>query len=156
MNSIINDFDISLVLMLVNRRDLFGKFKRSLKIELLKNEDARRIYALLEDADRLGLSSNDLFLQMIEDPVLRETVRNSFCMNIYNDKDAPRLIAESIRMARLRDLEEKRANILSVLKLNAQETNSEKESAVELLSQIQDLDRKIQELKMVQGTDEDI
>lgn len=77
-------------------------------------------------------------------------------MNIYNDKDAPRLIAESIRMARLRDLEEKRANILSVLKLNAQETNSEKESAVELLSQIQDLDRKIQELKMVQGTDEDI
>ncbi len=156
MNSIINDFDISLVLMLVYRRDLFGIFKSSLMIELLKNEDARRIYALLEDADRLGLSSNDLFLQMIEDPVLRETVRNSFCMNIYNDKDAPRLIAESIRMARLRDLEEKRANILSVLKLNAQETNSEKESAVELLSQIQDLDRKIQELKMVQGTDEDI
>jgi hypothetical protein len=140
--------------MLANRRDLFGKFKNTLKIDLLQNEEAQRIYAVLEDADRLGVTTNEMLLQMIDDPALRAKVRNSFAMDMYKDTDAPKHIAESIRIAKLRDMEEKRANILKVLKLNSQDQNENGNDANELLSQIQELDSKIQEMKMATGTNE--
>lgn len=148
------DSDMCLMLMLANRRDLFGKFKNTLKIDLLQNEEAQRIYAVLEDADRLGVTTNEMLLQMIDDPALRAKVRNSFAMDMYKDTDAPKHIAESIRIAKLRDMEEKRANILKVLKLNSQDQNENGNDANELLSQIQELDSKIQEMKMATGTNE--
>ncbi|MGP1419242.1 MAG: DNA primase [Sphaerochaetaceae bacterium] len=148
------DSDMYLMLLLANNRGLFEKFKSSFKIGLIRNDDAMSVYAALEDAQRLGYKTDEVMLQLIGSDSLREVVRESFSSDMYKDKDADKHIAESIKLAQIRDLEEKRASVLGVLKINSQTNGSE--SDLELLSQIQDLDRRIQELKTSIACNEDV
>lgn len=140
------DTDLSLMLMLAKQRDLFSKYKSSLSIGLLDNGYARSIYAVLEDARRLGYTSDEVLLQMIADPDLRKLVTRAFASELYDSENVERDVGELIRKIRLKDLRRRRSDVLGVLKIS-QGGGTDQEGEKELLGRIQELDRQIEDLK---------
>lgn len=135
------DSDLALMLTFVNNRALFEKSKRGFRVDLLRNDDAKKLYALLEDAGRRGIDDRDVLLQMVEEPGLRKTVSDSFVSDLYRDPKAAVHVREAIRLIKKRDLEEKKANILSIIRFAGPGTGTD-----ELLGRIDEIDRSIKEL----------
>ncbi|NCB00893.1 MAG: DNA primase [Spirochaetia bacterium] len=103
--------DLYTLLVLVNNRSLFYSARNRLKISDLIDSEAITIYTLLEDAIREGtIDSDELILQGIENPSLRNKVSMSFQSKEFS-KNPQKVIDELLKRISIRTLEKSQKNL---------------------------------------------
>ena len=138
--------ELNAMLLLMKNRDRFEKFRSEIKLNHLKDDAARTLYIVLEDAVRQDVGTDDMILQMIEDPELRDLVVTAFTSEMYRRMDVDRTLGDAVQQIRLTQLEESRAAVQRMI--NGGEMENTDEQEMENLMQAKlELDRKIQELK---------
>ena len=138
--------ELNAMLILMKNRDRFEKFRSEIKLNHLKDDAARTLYIVLEDAVRQDIGTDDMILQMIEDPELRNLVVTAFTGEMYRRMDVDRTLEDAVQQIKLAQLEESRAAVQRMLNGGEMDITDEQELD-NLLQAKLDLDRKIQELK---------
>ena len=138
--------ELNAMLILMKNRDRFEKFRSEIKLNHLKDDAARTLYIVLEDAVRQDIGTDDMILQMIEDPELRNLVVTAFTGEMYRRMDVDRTLEDAVQQIKLTQLEESRAAVQRMLNGGEMEITDEQEMD-NLLQAKLELDRKIQELK---------
>ncbi len=137
--------ELNAMLILMKNRDRFEKFRSEIKLNHLKDDAARTLYIVLEDAVRQDIGTDDMILQMIEDPELRNLVVTAFTGEMYRRMDVDRTLEDAVQQIKLAQLEESRAAVQRML--NGEMDITDEQELDNLLQAKLDLDRKIQELK---------
>lgn len=137
--------ELNAMLILMKNRDRFEKFRSEIKLYHLKDDAARTLYIVLEDAVRQDIGTDDMILQMIEDPELRNLVVTAFTGEMYRRMDVDRTLEDAVQQIKLAQLEESRAAVQRML--NGEMDITDEQELDNLLQAKLDLDRKIQELK---------
>jgi DNA primase len=137
--------ELTAMLILMKNRDRFEKFRSEIKLNHLKDDAARTLYIVLEDAVRQDIVSDDLILRMIEDPQLRNLVVTAFTSDMYRRTDADKALTDAVYQIKLAQLEESRASVQRML--NGGMDITDEQELDNLLQAKLELDRKIQELK---------
>ena len=137
--------ELNAMLILMKNRDRFEKFRSEIKLYHLKDDAARSLYIVLEDAVRQDIGTDDMILQMIEDPELRNLVVTAFTGEMYRRMDVDRTLEDAVQQIKLAQLEESRAAVQRML--NGEMDITDEQELDNLLQAKLDLDRKIQELK---------
>jgi DNA primase len=138
--------ELNAMLILMKNRDRFEKFRSEIKLNHLKDDAARTLYIVLEDAVRQDIGTDDMILQMIEDPQLRNLVVTAFTGEMYRRMDVDRTLEDAVLQIKLTQLEESRASVQRMLNGGEMDITDEQELD-NLLQAKLELDRKIQELK---------
>ena len=138
--------ELNAMLILMKNRDRFEKFRSEIKLNHLKDDAARTLYIVLEDAVRQDIGTDDMILQMIEDPELRNLVVTAFTGEMYRRMDVDRTLEDAVQQIKLTQLEESRASVQRMLNGGEMDITDEQEMD-NLLQAKLELDRKIQELK---------
>ena len=138
--------ELNAMLILMKNRDRFEKFRSEIKLNHLKDDAARTLYIVLEDAVRQDIGTDDMILQMIEDPELRNLVVTAFTGEMYRRMDVDRTLEDAVQQIKLTQLEESRAAVQRMLNGGEMDMTDEQEMD-NLLQAKLELDRKIQELK---------
>ncbi|MDT3389306.1 MAG: DNA primase [bacterium] len=138
--------ELNAMLILMKNRDRFEKFRSEIKLNHLKDDAARTLYIVLEDAVRQDIGTDDMILQMIEDPELRNLVVTAFTGEMYRRMDVDRTLEDAVQQIKLTQLEESRASVQRMLNGGEMDITDEQELD-NLLQAKLELDRKIQELK---------
>ena len=145
LNPLKTSTELNAMLILMKNRDRFEKFRSEIKLNHLKDNAARTLYIVLEDAVRQDIGSDDLILQMIDDPQLRSLVVTAFTSEMYRRMDVDRTLDDAVYQIRLAQLEESRASVQRML--NGEIDITDEQELDNLLQAKLELDRKIQELK---------
>jgi len=145
LNPLKTSTELNAMLILMKNRDRFEKFRSEIKLNHLKDNAARTLYIVLEDAVRQDIGSDDLILQMIDDPQLRNLVVTAFTGEMYRRMDVDRTLDDAVFQIRLAQLEESRASVQRML--NGEIDITDEQELGNLLQAKLELDRKIQELK---------
>ncbi|MCF0238709.1 MAG: DNA primase [Sphaerochaetaceae bacterium] len=138
--------ELSVMLTLVNNRELFPEFRNQVKVSSLDDYGAQVLYTVLEDASRQDIRTNDLLLEMIGDTDLRELVVLSFTSKLYAKENARKIMNEAIFRINLKILEEKRQNIQRLISSGETDNLSQREME-NLLMAVVALDKDIEDLK---------
>ena len=134
------------MLILLRRRDRFESFRNSIRPGDLTDEAARKLYTVLEDASRQEVRTDDMVLQMIDDPALRDLTAAAFTSEMYERMDVDKTLDDAVYQLRLAKLEERRAAVQQMLSNGEMDMMDENEFAY-LLRTKSDLDKEILELK---------
>ena len=137
---------LNAMLILLKRRDRFESFRNEIKPGDLTDEAAVKLYTVLEDASRQGIRTDDLVLQMIDDPGLRDLAAAAFTSEMYERMDVDKTLDDAIYQLKLAKLEEQRAAVQQMLSSGEMDLMDEEEFAY-LLRTKSSLDREILELK---------
>ncbi|MCR4676504.1 MAG: DNA primase [Sphaerochaetaceae bacterium] len=138
--------ELQSMLLILNNPDWFNRFKSEIKFNFLSDIHARMLYTVLEDAQREEIASRDLLFQMISDEDLRNCAFNSLSDDEYRPKDIEGAVHDVIVNLKLRRLEEKRANVQTLID-TAQMEGSSSADFIPLLETATELDREIMSLK---------
>lgn len=136
--------DLYLMLLILNHRDYFSKVRNELSIGMLENDDAKKIYSVLEDSQRFGYETNEALIAMFDDENLKALVSASLIDAVFtNNENFVTDINKSIVRIKLRELQKKRLNAQMMLRLNEENDSN----ALQLLAMIRDYDDQIQKIK---------
>ena len=138
--------ELNAMLILMKNRDRFEKFRNEIKLSQLKDNNARTLYIVLEDAVRQNIGTDDMILQMIDDPELRNLVVTAFTSDMYMRMDVGRALQDAVYQIKLTQLEESRAQVQRMLNGGEMDITDEQELQSLLQAKLE-LDRKIEELK---------
>ena len=138
--------ELNAMLILMKNRDRFEKFRNEIKLNQLKDNNARTLYIVLEDAVRQNIGADDMILQMIDDPELRILVVTAFTSDMYMRMDTDRALQDAVYQIKLTQLEESRASVQRMLNGGEMDITDEQELQGLLQAKLE-LDRKIEELK---------
>lgn len=138
--------ELNAMLLLVNNRQCFDKFRREVKINQLGDNYAKMLYTVLENSSREEIKTDEVLLQMIEDEELRNFVSASIADGLHCSDDAEKDVEEAINAIKLQHLIENRNNILSLIS-SSDNGSLGSEDYRNMLEAKLDLDRKIEELK---------
>ena len=111
-----------------------------------QDNNARTLYIVLEDAVRQNIGTDDMILQMIDDPELRILVVTAFTSDMYMRMDVDRALRDAVYQIKLTQLEESRASVQRMLNGGEMDITDEQELQGLLQAKLE-LDRKIEELK---------
>lgn len=136
--------DLYAMLILVNHRQLFNIYRREISFGDLKDKDAQSLYLALEDALRDGVSSNEVFLSLINDDRLRNYVSTSFMLDEFS-RSAEHVLDEAVDKIRLRSLEEKREVVNKQIRLLSSSLDADDIS--HLMEKKKDMDDEINAIK---------
>ena len=137
---------LNAMLILLRRRDRFESFRNTIRPGDLTDEAARKLYTVLEDASRQEVRTDDMVLQMIDDPALRDLAAAAFTSEMYERMDVDKTLDDAVYQLRLAKLEERRAAVQQMLSNGEMDMMDENEFAY-LLRTKSDLDKEILELK---------
>lgn len=148
--------DLNALLLLFNNRSYFDSFRREIKINQLEDKDAVKLYAVLENANREDIKTDEVVLQMISDDNLRNFVSASFSDDLHHPEDVKTAIEVSINAIKLEKLIESRKRIISLINSSEKEGLSANQFS-DMLEAKLELDRQIEELKghTIEGTQTD-
>lgn len=134
--------DLYALLTLMNNRNLFPVVRSKLRIDDLIDEQAIKLYTVLEDASREGVGATDeIMLEMIDDEGLRRTVAMSFQTGEFASHPQE-VLEESIRRITLRRLEQVRRNVENLIRLAEKDSSASIELS-DLLLEKKSLDEEI-------------
>ena len=139
-NSAKISMDLYGMLILAGHRNLFPSYRRKLRFSDLKDDDAKVIYTVLENAMREEVESDEVFLSLIDDDRLRNYVSTSFLLDEFKD-GAVNVLDEIVDRITLRSLEGSRKLLNSQILLLSDST-SENELR-ELVEKKKELDTQI-------------
>ena len=145
-NSAAVSIDLYAMLFLACHRDLFRQYRTRISFGDLRDREAQMIYMALENAMRSEISSNELFLSLINDERVRNDVATSFVLDEYRTGKISAL-DEAVDRIALRGLEEQRLVLSSQLKSFSDSLDAEQIN--EALSRKTELDKEIADLKAV-------
>ena len=138
--------DLNAMLLLMNNRSEFERFRSMVRISDLKDPDAQRLYAVLENASREEVKSTELILQMIENEELKNLVVQSFDTALYKPASAKEAVQEAANGIHAQELLEKRRRIQRMINTGTAEGVTE-ERLIELMEILRDLDNELLALK---------
>ena len=145
-NSAAVGIDLYAMLFLANHRDLFRQYRSRISFGDLRDREAQEIYMALENAMRSEITSNELFLSLINNERARNDTATSFGLDEYRNGKVSALDEATDRIA-LRGLEEQRLVLSNQLRSFSDSLDGEQ--ITEALERKAELDRKITDLKAV-------
>jgi len=134
--------DLNAMLLLINNRSEFERFRKAVRINLLNDKEAQSLYAVLENASREEINDTDLILQMIQDQDLKNLVVQSFDSSLYKVSNPEEAVKEAINAVLLEELLEKRRRIQGMVNSASVEGISDDQLIV-LMETLRDLDNEI-------------
>ena len=137
---------LNAMLILLKRRDRFETFRNTVRPGDLTDEAAKKLYTVLEDASRQEIRTDDMVLQMIDDPELRDLAAAAFTSEMYERMDVDKTLDDAVYQLRLAKLEERRSAVQQMLSNGEMDMMDEDEFAY-LLQTKSSLDKEILELK---------
>ena len=108
--------DLFAMLYLANHRDLFSEYRRRISFGDLKDREAQIIYMALENAMRNDITTNEIFLTLINDEGVRNITAASFALDEYSGEEKRSALDEAADRITLRGMEERREVLLNQLK----------------------------------------
>lgn len=138
--------ELTAMLILLKHRQLFESFRSKVKIKDLYDDDAQKLYTVLEDASRQDIRTTDVILEMIDDPSLKDLVVTAFTSEMYDRMDVQKTLDDAVLQIRLRMLEERKATVQKLLASGEME-NPDQTEFENLLQMKMSLDSEIQALK---------
>ena len=137
--------DLFAMLYLANHRDLFPEYRGKISFGDLKDREAQTIYMALENAMRNDITTNEIFLTLINDEGVRNITAASFALDEYTGNVQRSALDEAADRMTLRGMEERREVLMSQLKSFSDSLDDEQIS--EALERKKDLDHSISVLK---------
>lgn len=137
---------LNAMLILLKRRDRFENFRNTIKPGDLTDDAAKQLYTVLEDASRQEIRTDDMVLQMINDPGLRDLTAAAFTSELFERMDVDKTLDDAIYQLKLAKLEEQRSAVQQMLSNGEMDMMDENEFAYLLQMKIS-LDNEILELK---------
>ena len=137
---------LNAMLILLRNRSRFEKFRNEIKPGDLTDDAARKLYTVLEDASRQELRTDDMVLQMIDEPELRDLAAAAFTSRMYERMDVDKTLEDAVFQLKLAKLEERRSAVQRMLSGGEMDMMDEQEFAY-LLQTKSSLDKEILELK---------
>ena len=137
---------LNAMLILLKRRDRFEIFRNEIRPGDLTDPVAKKLYTVLEDASRGEIRTDDMVLQMIDDPELRDLAAAAFTSRMYERMDVDKTLEDAVYQLRLAKLEERRTAVQQMLSRGEMDMMDENEFAY-LLQTKSSLDKEILELK---------
>ena len=137
---------LNAMLILLRNRSRFEKFRNEIKPGDLTDDAARKLYTVLEDASRQELRTDDMVLQMIDEPELRDLASAAFTSRMYERMDVDKTLEDAVYQLKLAKLEERRSAVQRMLSGGEMDMMDEQEFAY-LLQTKSSLDKEILELK---------
>ena len=134
------------MLILLKRRDRFESFRNEIKPCDITDEAAKRLYTVLEDASRQEIRTDDMVLQMISDPELRNLAAEAFTSELFERMDVDKTLKDAVYQLKLAKLEEQRSAVQRMLSSGEMDLMDETEFA-DLIQRKSVLDKEILELK---------
>ncbi|MCF0262533.1 MAG: toprim domain-containing protein, partial [Sphaerochaetaceae bacterium] len=138
--------ELTAMLILLKNRDRFEQFRSEVKLSHLTDKDAQMLYTVLEDAIRQEIRTDDMILQMIDDPDLRNLAVSAFTNKMYQRMDIDKSLSIAIYRIKLNQLEDKKAMIQRLL-MGGEMDNADEKEFSNLLQMKISVDKDIQELK---------
>ncbi len=138
--------ELTAMLILLKNRSRFSQFRNQVKLSHLSDPAAIKLYTVLEDAARGEIRTDDVILQMIDDPELKELAVSAFTSRMYECMDVDKTLDDAVFQIKLAQLEQRRTNIQRMLNGGEMDIADEQEFA-NLLQLKMSLDREIEELK---------
>lgn len=132
--------DLFAMLYLANHRKLFRQYRNRISFADLTDTEAKVLYVALENAMRNDITSNELFLSLINDEKTRNDAATSFELDEYRNGKVSALDEVTDKIA-LRGLEAQR-KVLSD-QLSSFSTSMDKEQIADILRRKSDLDHEI-------------
>lgn len=138
--------DLYAMLTLINNRALFPTVRAKLRLDDLADEQAQELYTVLEDTVREGVGATDeVILAMINDEQLRQIVSMSFQTEEFQ-KRPQEILEEAMYRISLRNLEKRRKQVESLLRLAERDGSSPTELS-HLILEKQSLDETITNMR---------
>ncbi len=140
------NFDLYIMLIIVNNRHLYKNFKNYVSINDINDKEAISLFNILEDYFRLYDEdcSNDYFLQLIQDPQIRADVSSSYYKEEFNDQNCEIQLEEGLKRFKLRKLHKQRLDYEKILEI--QQSSGDMDSIKLILNEINSIDREIANL----------
>ena len=140
------NFDLYIMLIIVNNRHLYNNFKKNVSINDIYDKEAISLFNILEDYFRLYDEdcSNDYFLQLIQDPQIRADVSSSYYKEEFNDINCEIQLEEGLNRFKLRKLQKQRLDYEKILEI--QQSSGDMDSIKLILNEINSIDREIANL----------
>ena len=142
---------LNAMLILLKKRDRFESFRSIIRTGDLTDEAAIKLYTVLEDASRQEIRTDDMVLQMIDDPALRDLAAAAFTSKMYERMDVDKTLDDAIYQLKLAKLEEKRSAVQQMLSNGEMDMMDENEFAY-LIQLKSSLDKEILDLKGERNT----
>lgn len=137
---------LNAMLILLRNRSRFEKFRNEIKPGDLTDDAARKLYTVLEDASRQELRTDDMVLQMIDEPELRDLAAAAFTSKMYERMDVDKTLEDAVYQLKLAELEKRRSAVQRMLSGGEMDMMDEQEFTY-LLQTKSSLDKEILELK---------
>lgn len=141
------NIDLTLLLLIVNNRELYPALRGQVLIEELEDEEAISLYNILEDYSRSNddVCGNDYFLLLIHDPQLVADVSSSYLMDDFKQGNCQEMIDELVIRIRIRTLSKEKDKCEKLFKLTL--TSGDEESIEQLMKEKMELDKKVASLR---------
>lgn len=138
--------ELTAMLIILKHREKFERFRSKVKFSHLTDAAAQELYTVLEDASREGVRTDDMILQMISDPELKNLAVTAFTSEMYDRMDVDKTLEDAEYQIRLRQLEERKAMVQRMLNGGEIDMADEQEFG-NILQMKMALDKEIQDLK---------
>ena len=137
--------DLYAMLFLANHRQLFRQYRQRISFGDLRDQEAQIIYMALENAMRNDITTNEIFLTLINDEGVRNITAASFALDEYSGEEKRSALDEAADRITLRGMEERREVLLNQLKSFSDSLDPDQIS--EALERKKELDQNISILK---------
>lgn len=125
-------------------RNLYPVYKNKITYSDFQNSESSVIYNALERQFRMGYESDELFLNLIDDEDVKNSISTSFALDTYQ-KDDREALDEAVDRIILSSMERSREKLVEQIQLA--ERDKITDELVSLLEMKQDIDRDIKVLK---------
>jgi DNA primase len=137
------NIDLTLLLLIVNNRDLYPLLRKQVLIEDLEDEEAISLYNILEDYSRSSddMCGDDYFLLLIHNPQLVADVSSSYLMDDFKQGNCQNMINELVTRIRIRTLEKEKEKCEKLFKLTLSSGNED--NIKQLMKEKMELDKNV-------------
>jgi DNA primase len=141
------NIDLTLLLLIVNNRELYPALRGQVSIEELEDEEAISLYNILEDYSRShdDICGDDYFLLLIHNPQLVADVSSSYLMEDFKQGNCQEMIDELVTRIRIRTLEKEKEKCEKLFRLTL--TSGDEENIEQLMKEKMDLDKNVASLR---------
>lgn len=141
------NIDLTLLLLIVNNRELYPALRKQILIDELEDEEAISLYNIMEDYSRSNddICGNEYFLQLIEEPQLMADVSSSFLMDDFKQGNCKEMMNELVTRIRIRTLEKEKNKCEKLFRLSV--SSGDEESIKQLMQEKIELDKNLASLR---------
>lgn len=141
------DVELQILITMFAHGKLYSKFRSGIEKEQLRNPAARKLYLVLEDAFRRGVSQPEMMIEDITDEQLKSFLIQELESGSYLNSPE-RITEDGLKQLKLRSLtEQQRSVVRSIRELELKEDAGSLQQLRELQYEKKYLDEEIQELR---------